>query len=327
MSSKKTAVVLFQLGGPDSLDAVEPFLVNLFNDPDIIDVPGAFLFRKPLAKFIASRRAPIARQLYKNIGGRSPILPQTIMQGEHLQESLRKRGIIIDVHIAMRYWHPLTKEVLERIQKDKVEEVILLPLYPQFSKATTGSSVNEWKRVSAQMNMNHVSTTLVESYYDHPKYIAALVGNIARVLERVPREDRHKVHLVFSAHGTPLKLVKDGDPYSKQIQKTYESVVREGNFGLPHCLCFQSKIGPQRWLEPSLTQTIESLGQQKISHLIVVPIAFVTEHIETLSEINIEAREQAHDLGITYFDMMPALGANEKFISCLTDLVVEQLKN
>jgi ferrochelatase len=187
--------------------------------------------------------------------------------------------------------------------------------------------MNEWKKNVALSNASHLSTKLVESYYDHPLYIAALVENIARALDRVPREERKNVHIVFSAHGTPLKLVKQGDPYSHQIRKTYELVVQSGNFGLPHHLCFQSKVGPQKWLEPSLTQTIEMLASKKVSHVLVVPIAFVTDHIETLSEINMEAREKAEHLGIKYFDMMPALIANEKFIACLTDLVLKQLNN
>ena len=326
MKSTKTAVVLFQLGGPDSLEAVEPFLYNLFCDPDIIDIPGAFLFRKTLARIISSRRAPKVRKLYKKIGGRSPILAQTELQAAKLKDALANQGCAAEVYIAMRYWHPMTKEVIEQLLREKVDQVILLPLYPHYSKVTTGSSVNEWKKNIALLHADKFSTKLVESYFDHPLYIAALVENITRALERVPREERKKVRLVFSAHGTPLKLVKQGDPYSQQIRKTYERVVQTGNFGVPHYLCFQSKVGPQKWLEPSLTQTIEMLASKKVSHVVVVPIAFVTEHIETLSEINMEAREEAEHLGIKYFDMMPALIANEKFIACLADLVLKQLK-
>ena len=324
---KKTAVVLFQLGGPDSLEAVEPFLYNLFCDPDIIDVPGAFLFRKSLAKLISSLRAPKVRELYKNIGGRSPILPQTEEQAESLKLALQKRGITTDVLIAMRYWNPTTTDVVESLRKKGIEEVVLLPLYPHFSRATTGSSVNEWKRVVKREKAGDISTKLVKSYYDHPLYIEAIVGNLKRAIERVPKDERKHIQLVFSAHGTPLKLVREGDPYSQHIRATYELVIEKGNFGLPNCLCFQSKVGPQKWLEPSLTQTIEQLAREKTSHMIVIPVAFVTEHIETLSEINIEAREEANNLGIGYFDMMPALIANEKFIECLTDLVVKELQN
>jgi ferrochelatase len=221
----------------------------------------------------------------------------------------------------------MTDEVVKRITGEGVENVILLPLYPQYSKATTGSSVKEWNRVIRSTHTNSFSVRMVEPYFDHPFYIDALVHNIALSLARVPAHERKNVHLVFSAHGTPMKLVRDGDPYSKHIAKTYQLVVERGNFGLPNHLCYQSKIGPQRWLEPSLTDMIRTLASLKVTHLIVIPMAFVTEHIETLSEINIEAREEAESLGIEYFDMMPALVAGEKFIACLADLVLEKLKN
>ncbi|HTR81083.1 MAG TPA: ferrochelatase, partial [Bacteroidota bacterium] len=197
MTKKKTAIVLFQLGGPDSLEAVEPFLYNLFCDPDIIDVPGAFLFRKALARLISSRRAPKTRELYKRIGGSSPILPQTKAQAQRLREMLGERGIAVDVHIAMRYWHPMTDAVIEQIKKDDVNEVIFLPLYPHYSKATTGSSMNEWSRVAHAMSLSPLSTKLIESYHDHPLYIDALIENISRALQQVPANERQKVHLVF----------------------------------------------------------------------------------------------------------------------------------
>ncbi len=254
-------------------------------------------------------------------------MPQTQRQAKSLQESLKSRGIAADVHVAMRYWHPMTDEVIEKLRKDRVEEVILLPLYPQYSKVTTGSSVKTWQNALATKRMNHLSAKLVESYHDHPMYIAALVENIKRSIERVPRPERKNIHLLFSAHGTPVKLVTEGDPYSGQIKQTYDAVISAGNFGLPHHLCYQSKVGPQRWLEPSLTKSIESLAAQKVSHIIVVPVAFVTEHIETLSEIGIEAREEAERLGVKYFDVMPALIDSPTFISCLTELVIQQLRN
>jgi protoporphyrin/coproporphyrin ferrochelatase len=325
MNSGKKGVVLFQLGGPDTLDAVEPFLTNLFRDPDIIDVPGAFLFRRLLATLISSRRAPRVRELYRRIGGGSPILAQTTLQANRLREVLEERGYPLSVYIAMRYWHPLTEEVYRRILHDGVNEVILLPLYPQYSKATTGSSMKEWNRVVRASEGSRLSVKAVESYFDNPLYVEALVENITGSIAKVPAGERMNIHLVFSAHGTPLKLVREGDPYSKHIEKTYRLVVEKGNFGLPHHLCFQSKIGPQRWLEPSLTEMIRTLAHEKVSHVIVIPMAFVTEHIETLSEINIEAREEAESLGIGYFDMMPALLAGDKFIACLAGLVIEKM--
>lgn len=323
-NSYKTAVVLLQLGGPDSLDAVEPFLYNLFCDPDIIDLPGAFLFRKPLARLISSKRAPKVQELYKRIGSRSPILPQTEIQAKALSRSLEASGVNADVLIAMRYWHPFTEDTVRQVVENGYQRIILLPLYPHYCKATTGSSLNEWSRCVMRIGMPPVPTSIINSYYEHPLYIESLVEQIKIALERVPVEERNKVHLVFSAHGTPMKLVRDGDPYSHHIRATYERVVEKGAFGLPHHLCFQSKVGPQKWLEPSLLGTIEDLAKEQVSHMIVIPVAFVTDHIETLSEINIEAKEEALKLGVRYFDMTPPLIDNKKFISCLADLVIKE---
>lgn len=324
-SKEKIAVVLLQLGGPDNLESVEPFLYNLFCDPDIIDIPGAFLFRKKLARMISTRRAPKVQDLYKRIGSRSPILKQTQLQADRLLAMLRGKGYTVDVHIAMRYWHPLTDVAVKNIIATQPDRIILLPLYPHYCKATTGSSVNEWNRVAKQLKMPDIPTTLIDHYYDHPLYIEAMVKRIRCALHRVPENERSKVQIVFSAHGTPMKLVRDGDPYSHHIRKTYELVVEKGQFGLPHTLCFQSKVGPQKWLTPSLVGTIDRLGREGATHLLVVPIAFVTDHIETLSEINIEARDQAEKLGVSYYDMMPALLTEDSFIGCLSDLVEKKI--
>lgn len=324
-SSKPVAVVLLQLGGPDCLENVQPFLYNLFCDPDIIDLPGAFLFRKTLARVISQRRAPKVQELYKGIGSRSPILKLTNRQARALERNLVQQ-INAKVYVAMRYWHPMTDEIVRQIFHDGVERVVLLPLYPHYSKTTTGSSVNEWNRALRRQGRNGLQTDLVEQYYDHPLYIQAIVKNINIALNRVKKEDRGKVHLVFSAHGTPIKLVKEGDPYSHQIRKTYEAVLAEGKWGLTHHLCFQSKVGPQKWLEPSLDGTIQRLAAEKVSHMVVIPIAFVSDHIETLSEINMEGKEEAHELGIKHYDMMPALNTNPFFIQALADLVLQKVR-
>ncbi|MCI0708245.1 MAG: ferrochelatase [Ignavibacteriae bacterium] len=324
--NKHTAVVLFQLGGPDSLEAVEPFLYNLFYDPDIIDLPGAFLFRKTLARFVSSRRAPKVQNLYRNIGGKSPILEETQRQAAGLQKSLERKGLNTTTHIAMRYWHPLTDKVVQKLHSNGAQDVVLLPLYPHYSKATTGSSFNEWNRALKRFGYHPTSIKKVDHYYDHPLYIEAMVEQINLALSRIPKSEQGKAHFVFSAHGIPLSLVRAGDPYPNQIKRTYELIVERGKWNLPHHLCFQSKVGPQKWLEPSLTQTIHDLAIADATHLVVVPIAFVTEHIETLSEINIEAREEAQHLGVQRFEMMPALIDNKKFIECLTDLVTKQVR-
>ncbi len=326
MAATRRAVVLFQLGGPDTLDAVEPFLYNLFCDPDIIDLPFASLFREPLARFIARKRAPIASKLYASIGGGSPIRRQTQMQADALREMLGAKGHAMPVEIAMRYWHPRAEEVITKLLASGIEEVVLLPLYPQYSKATTGSSMREWNELVARLHAEKLRTTLIESYYEHPLYIRALVERIREALECVPAGDREKVHLLFSVHGTPMKLVRNGDPYSQHIRRSYERVVEEGNFGLPHHLCFQSKVGPQQWLKPSLVDAVERLAEEKVSHVIVIPIAFVTDHIETLSEISIEAKDEATKLGIGYFAMTAPLLTGDLFIGCLCDLVMNASK-
>ncbi len=319
-----TAVVLMQLGGPDSLEAVEPFLYNLFCDPDIIDLPLAFLFRKPLARMISRRRAPKVQKYYDYMGGRSPILRLTRRQAAALERSLAGR-CNVRVDVAMRYWHPMTEEVVRSLQRDSIGRVILLPLYPQFSKSTTGSSVNEWRRVCRRMGYDP-QVEVIEEYCDHPSYVAAVVRNIRIALQRIRPEDRNNVHLVFSAHGTPMKLVQSGDPYQAQVIRTYNAVISTGDFGLPHHLCYQSKVGPQKWLEPSLVQTIEHLAAECVSHVLVVPIAFVSDHSETLWEINREVRDEALRLGIRYYDMSPALNSNPHFIEALADRVLDKLK-
>ena len=317
-------IVLLQLGGPDSLQSVEPFLYNLFCDPDIIDLPLAFLFRKSLARFISRRRGPRVQEFYRRIGGKSPILKLTKRQADALQRELQGQ-MNARVVIGMRYWHPLTEVAIQTLEQEHAERVILLPLYPHYSKSTTGSSVNEWNRRLAGRAQPPFSTELITEYCEHPLYIDALVRNITIALNRVPPPDRAKVHLVFSAHGTPMSLVRAGDPYQSQIVRTYNAVVAKGSFGLATHLCYQSKVGPQKWLEPSLRQTISRLAEEKVSHLVVVPIAFVSDHSETLWEINIEIRQEAKRLGIRYYDMSPAINTNPLFIKALADLVIRKV--
>lgn len=324
MPQPRIAVVLLQLGGPDSLESVEPFLYNLFCDPDIIDLPLAFLFRKRLARLISSRRSAKVQDIYRRIGGRSPILKLTRRQAAALEQVLRPK-LNARVHIAMRYWHPLTESAVEEVYRSGAERVVLLPLYPQYSRTTTGSSVNEWNRVLKQRGLNGLAVDLIEEYCEHPEYIAALVRNIRIALHRVKKQDRSRVHLVFSAHGTPVKLVKAGDPYQEQILRTYNAVMSAGKFDLPGHLCYQSKVGPEKWLEPSLEDTIKELAAQRVTHIIVVPIAFVSDHSETLFEINMEMREEAKQLGVLHFDMSPALHTNPLFVRALADVVLRRI--
>ena len=319
-SPPKIAVIVFQLGGPDTLSAVEPFLYNLFCDPDIINFPGSFLARKPLAKYISTTRSKVVGKNYAEIGGGSPIRRLTEQQASALQAALVARKIDARVHVAMRYWHPDTSEAIAAVASGPPpDELVLLPLYPHYSFATTGSSLKEWNRLYKPNPKIPVRT--INHFYDHPSYVAAIVERINSVLTTLPDPDA--VHLVFSAHGLPMALVEKGDPYPQHIAATVDLVRKAGAWPNPHVLCFQSKVGPQKWLQPPLTGTIEKMARDGIKRILVVPISFLTEHIETLHEINIEARHQAASLGITDFHMMPALNDSPLLIDALADLVLD----
>jgi len=316
-NGSRTAVVLFQLGGPDSLDAVEPFLFNLFSDPDIIDFPLARLAREPLARLMARRRAGKVRDHYAEIGGRSPIMELTQSQAVALEAALAPT-LPAQVLVAMRYWHPLTADAVAQIRGSEVDQLVLLPLYPQYSRVTTGSSVNEWNRRYPDSG-NHLPVTLVERFYNHPLYLDAVVEQINRALARFPAGAR--VHLLFSAHGIPESIIRAGDPYQRETQETVRLVRERGGWPLPASLCYQSKVGPGRWLGPMLHESLQALRAAGTAHVLVIPVSFVTEHIETLFEIDIEARQLAAELGFEQFEMMPALNDSPVFIRALADLV------
>ncbi len=323
---KKVGVVLFQLGGPDSLEAVEPFLYNLFCDPDIIPLgPLGVVLRRPLAWRISTRRSKFVAEHYAAIGGRSPIRLLTERQRDRLAEALEPRVDPVVV-IAMRYWHPFSTEAaMELRNRGPVEELVLLPLYPHYSLATTLSSLKEWRRAYSapdRGSREHV----VEHFFSHPLYIEALVDRIRTALRQFA--DPAGVHLVFSAHGLPMSLVEKGDPYPRQVKETVRLVCWRGassDWPRQHTLCYQSRVGRQKWLEPSLTAAIERLAREGVREMLVVPISFVTEHIETLHEINIEAREGAEKLGVRIFRMMPAVGDSPLFIAALADLVLKAI--
>jgi ferrochelatase len=318
---KKIGVVLFQLGGPDSADAVEPFLYNLFCDPDIIDFFGAWFARRPLARYIARNRAGVVREHYDAIGGHSPIRQLTERQARALEAALAPH-CDAKCFIAMRYWNPLTAEAAAQVNAWSAPDLVLLPMYPQYSFATTSSSLKEWKRVF-RPNGNAPQLHTVEAFFDHPLYVQSVAEKIALSLTHFDEPDR--AHIVFSAHGLPLSLIERGDPYARQVAETVRLVMRRGAWKNAHTLCFQSKVGRRKWLSPSLSDAIDQLARSGEKHLLVVPIAFVTEHIETLHEINIEAREQAHKLGVDQFEMMPAVGDSPTFISALADVVLRSL--
>ena len=321
---KKIGVVLFQLGGPDSLEAVEPFLYNLFVDPDIIDFPLARLARKPLARRMARSRAQKVQKLYAAIGGKSPIVEWTRRQSHALEEALRK-SIDARVVVAMRYWHPLTDDALRELAKDVWNEFILLPLYPQYSKTTTGSSFNEWGRQFAASAIRNVPVRRIQNFHDDLGYIDSVVEKINSSLEKFvgSSADQDGLHLVFSAHGLPISVIKAGDPYQEQVEATVRLLLERGRWPFPHTICYQSRVGAGRWLSPTLHAVIARLGAQGVRNTLVVPVSFVSDHIETLHEIDIEAREEALQAGFRQFEMMPGLNDSPKFIQAMADLVLK----
>ena len=321
--NEKIGVVLLNLGGPDSLDAVEPFLYNLFCDPDIIDFPGSFLFRKRLAKLISTRRAPMVQKQYARIGGKSPLKDHTLEQAALLEQKLNTR-LPAKVYVAMRYWNPSTDDALNAIEHDGIRRVVLLPLYPQYSKATTESSVKEWNnRIKARDNKPDVNMSLVESYYDFPLYIDALVARINEGLERFPAERRDDVHILFSAHGTPMKLVRAGEPYSGHIKKTIEATIQRGSIKQDRSLCYQSKVGPMKWLTPSTPDTIKELAGKGVRNMLLVPVAFASDHLETLFELGIEYRHIAKEAAVEQYEVTTGLNDSPAFIEALAELVFE----
>ncbi len=319
----KVAVVLLNLGGPDSLDAVEPFLFNLFNDPEIINFPLSFLFRKRLAKLISSKRAPSIQKQYAKIGGKSPIVDLTNKQAELLEQNLRAKGIDANVYVAMRYWRPFTEDALAKMESDGVDRVVLLPLYPQFSSATTGSSFKEWERLTAG---KRVLTERVEHYFDFDPYLDAVIGRINECFERFPDDARDDVHLLFSAHGTPMKLVREGDPYSGQICETVTAVKNRGGWKNAHTLCFQSKVGPQKWLTPSTPKVIEELAADGVKRMLVIPIAFVSDHLETLFELGHEYSKLAKEKGVEQYEVTEGLNDSALFAESLAQLVIGKIQ-
>jgi ferrochelatase len=316
---KRVGVVMFQLGGPDAPEAIEPFLYNLFCDPDIINFPGAWLARRPLAWWIAHRRARAVADHYAAIGGHSPIRLLTERQARALERALAER-CDAKCFVAMRYWHPLTREAVAAVRATLLDDLVLLPLYPQYSLATTVSSMKEWTRLYRPSAAQSPAVHTIKEFYNHPLYIQALTERITAALRHFA--DPTGVHFVFSAHGLPISLVDRGDPYPQQVQETVRLVLERGEWKYDHTLCYQSRVGRQRWLEPSLPATIERLAHEGRKKLLLIPLSFVTEHIETLHEINIEAREEARHLGVEQFEMMPALGDSPTFIAALADLVL-----
>jgi protoporphyrin/coproporphyrin ferrochelatase len=314
-TTRRTGVVLFQLGGPDTLEAIEPFLFNLFCDPDIIDFPFARIGRKPLAKLISSTRARKVQHHYATIGGGSPIRRFTEQQARALQLRLAASGLDARCFVAMRYWYPFTAQAIEQLRDAQCHEVVLLPLYPHYSSTTTGSSLNEWRRQFRE----DIPVHRIETFYRHELYLQALVEKIDEALARFA--DPEHPEIVFSAHSVPVAVIQKGDPYQRQIEETVELLMQRGGWPNRYRLCYQSKVGASKWLQPSLHTALRELAGEKDREVCIVPISFVSDHVETLGEIDREARAEAAKLGIKRFEMTSGLNDSPTFIAALANLV------
>ena len=330
---KEIGVILHNLGGPTSLDAIRPFLTNLFLDPEIIRIPlpgiiGRLFPRRLFAEFVARRRTPQVTPNYQAIGGKSPLLERTEEQARALEAELNRRfdgQARFHVKLGMRYWHPFTAESADDLKSRGVREVFLMPLYPQYSRTTTGSSFKEWRDLNRKRYQRYFRVKSVKDYHLHPRYIESINDRIeATLAARFTLEERRGLHILFSAHGTPISDVEAGDPYSKLIEATVEAVMRLRGNDHPHHLSFQSRVGPVKWLEPYTQDALARLGGEGVRNLLVVPIAFVTDHIETLHELDIELREVAEKAGIHKYEVMLALNDTPIFIHALADMVASR---
>ena len=316
MPQRKSAIVLFNLGGPDRPESIKPFLVNLFKDPAILRVP--FFVRPFLARLIARLRVKPATANYAVLGGKSPLLDLTKAQARALEQLVPGARCFI----AMRYWHPFSLEVARAVRDWDPDEVVLLPLYPQFSTTTTGSSLTAWREAAAQVGLAKPTTTLC-CYHADPAYLAATTSMLRRAYEsaRASLPPEAGLRVLFSAHGLPEVIIKAGDPYQFQVERTVDGVVRALALpGLDHVVCYQSRATPQRWIGPSTEAEIERAARDKVA-ILVVPIAFVSEHSETLVELDVEYKELAEKEGVPAYFRAPAQNSDPGFIAALAQLV------
>ena len=313
----KKAVVLFNLGGPDKLESVEPFLFNLFNDPEIISIPS--IFRYPLSKFISKRRAPVAKNIYREIGGKSPIFELTQEQAKSLENTLSEKGNY-KCFVVMRCWHPRASDVIKEVKEYKPEEIILLPLYPQYSASTSGSSIKEWNDLCKKENYK-VKTKTICCYPTEDNFLESHARLIKKSIKNLENKN---FKLLFSAHGLPENKIKKGDPYQWQIEQTVKGIMSKlKDENLDYIISYQSRVGPLKWIGPSTDEVIIKYSKEK-KGIVITPVAFVSEHSETLVELDIEYKKLAEKNGCSFYKRVPALGTEINFIKGLSELVFKQ---
>jgi ferrochelatase len=319
LDSKPTALILLNMGGPDSLEAVEPFLYNLFSDRELIELPtGAFL-QKPLAKLISYFRAKKVTENYRMIGGKSPLLEWTQKQAAGIAKRL---GDQVHPFVIMRYWHPRAEQVLAEIKAAGIETAVVLSMYPHYTGATTGSSINDFKQAAAEI-YPELGYQLIEDWYDWPNYLDALANRINEGLDVFHDLMRDEVRILFSAHALPQKFINRGDPYRQHIEATVQGVMRRvGHYNWS--LGYQSRSGPVRWMAPGTKEIIHGLAAAGHRAVLIVPISFVSDHIETLEEIDVEYHDLATSLGLVNFRRAPSLNDHEDFLDAMAELVCER---
>jgi len=316
MTSRRVAILLFNLGGPDNQGAVKPFLFNLFNDKAIIGLPQPFRFL--LAKLISGSREKLAKANYALMGGGSPILPETVKQADALDAAIAKRisNVTFKCFPTMRYWHPFTKDVAKTVEAWGATDVILLPLYPQFSTTTTGSSLKAWREASS------LPASTICCYPAGAQFAQAHADAILKTWRDAGSPERPR--LLFSAHGLPQRVVDRGDPYQWQVEQSVAAVWKLLPSDWEYRICYQSRVGPMKWIGPSTEEEIHRAAADKVG-VIVSPIAFVSEHVETLVELDIEYGHLAKSLQLPFYLRAPALGTHPRFIDALADLVERAL--
>ncbi|PZD70764.1 Ferrochelatase [Acaryochloris thomasi RCC1774] len=321
----RVGVLLLNLGGPERPQDVRPFLYNLFSDPEILRLPAPWL-QAPLAWLISTLRFQKSRKNYQKIGGGSPLRQITEAQALALQRRLQTQEQSIKVYVGMRYWHPFTQEAISQIKRDNIERLVILPLYPQFSISTSGSSFRELERLwQEDPQLQDIQYTVVPSWYHNPTYIRAMAALIEKTMAQV--DDPQNVHVFFSAHGVPVSYVEEaGDPYQREIEGCAQLIMQALKRSNPYTLAYQSRVGPVEWLQPYTNEAIQELADQGTKELVVVPISFVSEHIETLEEIDIEYREVALEAGIKTFARVPAPDTDPVFIQALEEIVTQSLE-
>jgi ferrochelatase len=325
-SSSREGVLLFNLGGPETLEDVRPFLLNLFSDPEIIRIKSNLL-RRSLAWIIAGMRQGKSKKLYRQIGGGSPLRKITEGQAAALSAELTSRGHDIRVYVGMRCWKPDIDEAVEQILKDGIDHLVLLPLFPQYSVTTTGSCFSHFRALDRRLGLSSkIEIEYVQEWFKEPLYIESMADLIQGGLMQFPEKDRKNIRLLYSAHSIPARYVDEGDPYLKQTRESIALIdARLGNV-YKSTLAFQSKVGPVKWLGPATKDVLVDLAEEEVSGVLAVPVSFVSDHIETLQEMDIAYKELAAGLGIPEFRRVAALNLYPRFIQALANIVLNSLK-